>query len=74
MSDKLEKTFTVKISIDKKQARERKMGQFDFDAYPNWDINYLGDEERFIGSILGDLAHYGSYTGISVDIQEENNG
>lgn len=74
MNNRLEKTFVVTITVDKNLAREMKMGQQDWGAYPNWDINYLGDEERFIATIMEELEDHSNYSGIYIDIKEAKNG
>lgn len=75
MSNKLEKQYLVTITVDKQLAREMKNGQRDWEAYPNWDINYFGEEQRFISTILEELKDHSQYAGIYIDYREvQDNG
>lgn len=69
MDNTITKTFTVTITVDKDQAMEIKNGKGDWDAYPNWDINYLGDEGEFIDGLIRELQGYGKYSGITVEVR-----
>ena len=68
---KMTKTFEVTKEVDLEEAREMKGGKCDFDAYPNWDINYLGEEERFLSSLMKELESHNQYSGITVKTTEK---
>ena len=66
----LRKSYLVTIEVDKHEAKELKNGKGDWDAYPNWDINYLGDEESFISLVMDEVRKYSQYSGISIDVKQ----
>lgn len=68
---RFKKTFEVTVEVDRDEAREIKGGKPDWDAYPNWDINYLGDEEQFIKTLIHELKQYNQYSGITVKAVEK---
>ena len=70
MTDKITKKYTVEISVDPKKARGWKNGMMDWDAYPNWNINYEGEEESFIEMLIEDLQKHNQYSGITIEVEE----
>lgn len=56
---KLTKKFEVTITIDTEKANtnSNKFGDaYDWNAYPNWEINYSGEEHRFIKSCISNAS------------------
>lgn len=63
-----EGTFQVTVKIDAWKARDVKNGEWDSEAYRNWNINYLHHEEQFIKNLIRDLKENNQYSGISVKV------
>ena len=65
--------FEVKITIDTEKANinSGKFGtNYDWKAYPNWEINYAGEEERFIKSCISEFRRNFKFTGLNCKIKE----
>lgn len=70
---KITKKFEITITIDTEKANTNadKWGEnYDWNGYPNWEINYAGEEERFIKSCIQDFRSNFKYTGLSCKIKE----
>lgn len=70
-SNKITRTFTVTFTIHPEKARERGPdGTINFDSYPNWDVNYVGEEDVFITSTVRELLGMNKYSGMSVKVRD----
>lgn len=70
---KITKKFEVTITIDTEKANinSGKFGEnYDWNAYPNWEINYSGEEHRFIESCISDFRRIFKLTGLCCKIKE----
>lgn len=70
---KITKTFEITIIIDTEKANinSGKFGEFyDRRAYPNWEINYAGEENRFIKSLIQEFKNNIKFTGVLCKIKE----
>ena len=70
---KITKKFEVTITIDTEKANgnsNKYEDSYDWDAYPNWEINYSGEEHRFIKSCISEFRNNFKFTGLSCKIKE----
>lgn len=70
---KITKKFEITITIDTEKANNNagKFGdEYDWNTYPNWEINYAGDEESFISSCISELRRNFKFTGMKCKIKE----
>jgi hypothetical protein len=72
---KITKKFEITITIDTEKANinSGKFGKnYDWNAYPNWEINYAGEEENFIESCVSEFRKNFKFTGLKCRIKELN--
>ncbi len=70
---KITKKFEIIITIDTEKANTNsdKFGEtYDWNAYPNWGINYAGEETLFIKSCIKELKNNFKFTGMNCKIKE----
>lgn len=70
---KITKKFEVTITIDTEKANTNanKWGKtYDWNGYPNWEINYAGEEQLFIKSCISEFRNNFKFTGLSCKIKE----
>jgi hypothetical protein len=70
---KITKKFEITITVDTEKANTNsdKYGEnYDWNAYPNWEINYAGEEENFIKSCIGEFRKNFKFTGLKCQIKE----
>ncbi len=70
---KITKKFEITITIDTEKANTNadKWGEtYDWNGYPNWEINYAGEEHRFIKGCIKELRDNFNFTGLSCKIKE----
>lgn len=70
---KITKKFEITITIDTEKAdtNANKYGEtYDWNAYPNWGINYAGEENRFIRSCIKELKDNFKFTGMRCKTKE----
>jgi len=70
---KIVKKFEISVSIDTQKANinaDKGGESYDWDAYPNWEFNYAGEEAMFIENCLQEFSKNFSYTGLSSKIRE----
>jgi len=66
----IEKRFVVTIKIDPWKARGWKDDVYDWDAYPNWEYSYQGDEQEFVKVLIRELKKHNQYSGITIKVEE----
>lgn len=63
--------ITITIDTEKANINSDKFGEtYDWDAYPNWEINYAGEEHRFIKSCIKEFRDNFKFTGMKCKIRE----
>ena len=63
--------ITITIDTEKANTNSDKWGEtYDWNGYPNWEINYAGQEHRFIKSRIKELKDNFAFTGMSCKIKE----
>lgn len=71
----LKRTYIVTVEIDTRKAMNFPEGfkdprlnlgesGYNWNSYPNWDLNYLGRESDFIESMWGYFSGYFDYDGL----------
>jgi carbohydrate-selective porin OprB len=74
----VKRQFLVTLTIDTEKAKGWKNGEYDWDTYPNWDLNYGSNDERgpldFIKSMWAEFKQYWRYKGLKCEIKKLEDG
>lgn len=70
---RINRKYILDIEIDCEHAKTMRGNELDWDSYPNWDINYGGNEGAFIDRLISDLKSHNKYSGISVRAKKIEN-
>lgn len=66
----IEKTYTVTVKIDTEKAKGWKNGAYNWDSYPNWDINYGDAPLDFVEGVWAEFKNNFKYSGLTTVVQE----
>ena len=66
----IEKTYTVTVRIDTEKAKGWKKGEYDWNSYPNWDINYGDAPLDFIKGVFREFKNNFKYSGLKATVKE----
>lgn len=70
---KIIRKFEIWVTIDTEKANintDKWGDKYDRNAYPNWEINYAGEENRFVQSCLHEFRKNFRFTGLRCRIRE----